>query len=358
MRIALREAAKGLGRTSPNPCVGAVIVKEGEILAKGYHKKAGTPHAEINALRKAGKKAAGGTMYVTLEPCNHTGRTPPCTEAILAAGINRVVIGMDDPNPSVAGKGGSYLQDKGVVVTSNILAERCRRLNYGFIKHITTGVPWVIMKAGVSLDGRIATHTGHSKWITCEKSRRQVHELRHRADAILVGIATVEADNPDLTARLPGKKGIDPLRVILDSELRIKPEARVLKHESGAPTWIFCRRNASAEKIEILKEQGAKVFKVATGEDGRLSLREILAKLGKEQITSVLVEGGGIVHASFLRQGLYDQAYIFVAPVFVGGDGTPLVQAMGVEKVDLAPHFITTRTRRFDNDVLIEGLFE
>lgn len=357
MKRALREARKGLGATSPNPAVGAVVVRNGSIVGTGYHKKAGTPHAEIHALRAAGDAAHGATIYVTLEPCNHTGRTPPCTLAILASGIKRVVVGMLDPNPLVAGGGCDFLREKGLDVRRNVLADECRRLNFPFIKHIVTGLPWVIMKAGCTLDGRIAAADGQSGWITNEKSRREVHRLRHRVDAILVGAGTALADDPSLTTRLPGKKGKDPLRVVLDGKLRLPLDAQMLRRQSSAPTWIFCGDNPDARKRKSLEKAGARVIPVGTGENGFLDLAQVLRELGKNQITSLLVEGGGRVHGSFLRAGLVDQVSIFLAPFFLGADAVPVVDALSLASVRDGRRFVTSRVKRFDDDVLVEGIF-
>ncbi|MFZ5775858.1 MAG: bifunctional diaminohydroxyphosphoribosylaminopyrimidine deaminase/5-amino-6-(5-phosphoribosylamino)uracil reductase RibD [Thermodesulfobacteriota bacterium] len=356
MRLAIREAAKGLGRTSPNPCVGAVVVKNGILVGKGFHRRAGTPHAEVHALRDAGDKAVGATIYVTLEPCNHTGRTPPCTQAILGSGIKRVVVGMRDPNPIASG-GCEFLADQGLAVVHGVLAQECLALNRPFVKHVTTGFPWVILKAGMSLDGRIATTTGHSGWITGEESRRQVHRLRNRVDAILVGSGTALADDPSLTTRLPGRKGRDPLRVILDSRLTLPPSAKVLAQDSPAATWIFCGPDADSAKAEALVAAGAVVRPVAVGPDGLLDLSAVLCALGAAGMNSVLVEGGGRVHGAFLRAGLIDEVKLFVAPAFIGGDGLPLLDSLGVKRVGEAPRLTITATRRFGEDLLIEGIF-
>ena len=232
MRMALWEAKKGVGKTSPNPSVGALVVKNGRIVGKGYHKKAGTPHAEIHALQDAGRKAEGATLYVTLEPCNHNGRTPPCTRAILKAGIAQVVIGMLDPNPQVAGGGAKYLAAKGLTVISGVLEQECREINLPFIKHSTTGLPWVILKAGMSIDGRIAALPGTKTMITGKQSLARVHALRNQVDAILVGIGTALADDPSLTTRLQ-KSGTerDPLRVILDTDLHLSLSAKMLRQD-------------------------------------------------------------------------------------------------------------------------------
>ncbi|HIJ90483.1 MAG: bifunctional diaminohydroxyphosphoribosylaminopyrimidine deaminase/5-amino-6-(5-phosphoribosylamino)uracil reductase RibD [Desulfobulbaceae bacterium] len=358
MQLAIREARKGLGRTSPNPCVGAVVVKNNKLIATGFHQKAGTPHAEVHALRAAGARAKGATIYVTLEPCNHTGRTPPCTQAILAGGIKRVVVGMLDPNPLVAGGGCKTLEAQGVAVMQGVLAEECRSLNRPFIKHVTTGLPWVIMKAGMSLDGRLALGSGQSGWITNEQSRRQVHRLRDRVDAILIGSGTALLDDPALTTRLPGRQGRDPLRVILDTALRLPATARMLQQPSSAETWIFCGPDADVKRAEALIASGGVIKQVRLDEAGQLDLGAVLCELGRAQITSVLVEGGSRVHGAFLRADLVDEVNIFVAPLFIGGNGVPLLDTLGLQKVADAPRFSTTKVRRLGNDVLIEGLIE
>ena len=358
MKLALREARKGLGRTSPNPCVGAVVIKSGRLIAKGYHRRAGTPHAEVNALDRAGRAAKGATLYVTLEPCNHTGRTPPCTEKILSAGIKRVVVGMEDPNPLVNGGGNDYLASRGLEVVSGVIEEECRQLNRPFIKHIKTGRPWVIMKAGLSVDGRIATRTGHSNWVTCAESRQHGHRLRDRVDAILVGVGTALADDPSLTTRLPSGRGRDPLRVVLDSKLRLPVGAGMLNQESRASTWVFCANGADQLRKTELDKAGAVVKPVGTCPDGGLDLLAVLKELGSYGVTSLLVEGGGMVHASFLRQGLYDQANLFIAPLFIGGDGMAAVGELMLDEVGQAKRFRTSKTRRFGDDVMIEGFFK
>lgn len=357
MRLALREAAKGVGRTSPNPCVGAVVVRDGVVVAKGYHRKAGTPHAEVNALNDAGDLARGATLYVTLEPCNHQGRTPPCTARILAAGVKRLVVAMGDPNPRVVGGGNAYLAARGVEVLSGVLADQALALNRPFVKHSTTGRPWVIMKAGMSMDGRIATRNGHSQWITGEMARSRVHLWRDRVDAILVGVETALADDPALTTRLRGRQGRDPVRVVLDSNLRLPPTSRLLQQKSAATTWLFCSPSASAERRAALAAAGAVIFEVGFGAEGGLDLVAVLTELGRNSLTSLLVEGGGRVHGAFLRQGLYNQALLFLAPFFLGADGVPVVAELGFDRIDQAKRFTPTRMRRLAGDLMIEGLF-
>ena len=356
MRMALWEARKGMGRTSPNPCVGAIVVKNGRIVGKGYHKKAGTPHAEIHALQDAGRKAKGATLYVTLEPCNHTGRTPPCTEAVLRAGIAHVVIGMRDPNPQVAGGGAEYLTSKGLSVVTGVLEEQCREINLPFIKHSGTGLPWVILKAGMSIDGRIAARPGRTTAITGKQSLHQVHVLRNRADAILVGIGTALTDDPSLTTRLPGAAR-DPLRVVLDSELRLPPAAKMLQQDSTAQTWIFCSSRADGKRRGRLEAAGAIVREVPAGPGNMLDLKAVLAALGQARITNLLVEGGSRVHGSLLEAGLADQILLFVAPRFLGEQGVPLaIFSDGTDEAD-APLFKIMKVRRYGEDVLLEGRF-
>jgi diaminohydroxyphosphoribosylaminopyrimidine deaminase/5-amino-6-(5-phosphoribosylamino)uracil reductase len=356
MSLALREARKGLGRTSPNPCVGAVIVKDGTVLARGYHRKAGTPHAEINALREAGAAAAGATMYVTLEPCNHTGRTPPCSHAVAESGIKRVVIGMRDPNPLVDGSGVDYLREWGVEVIPGVLEEQCIELNRPFIKHISTGLPWVIMKAGLSLDGRISYRRDIPGAITGPESLQQVHRLRDCSDALLVGIGTLSIDDPALTTRLLRGSGKDPVRIILDTELRISERARVLGLDSEAPTWLFCSADADPEKARRLESDRVAVHRVEQSGEHRLDLAEVLDVLGSRAITSLLVEGGALVHGAFLRHKLVDHAKLFYAPTFIGDRGTPLTAGYsGSADRAGAIQLNNSRTRRLGEDLLVEG---
>ncbi|WP_420209418.1 bifunctional diaminohydroxyphosphoribosylaminopyrimidine deaminase/5-amino-6-(5-phosphoribosylamino)uracil reductase RibD [Candidatus Electronema sp. JC] len=350
MRQALELAKKGLGRTAPNPCVGAVIVRDGQLVGSGWHHKAGTPHAEVHAIAEAGAACAGATLYVTLEPCNHTGRTPPCSRAVLAAGIARVVVGMADPNPVAAG-GAAFLSAHGVEVEIGILEKECRQLNWPFIKHSSTGLPWVVLKAGMSLDGRISRTRGQGGPITGPESLRRVHELRDQLDAILIGIGTALIDNPLLTTRI--ENGRDPLRVLLDSQLRLPLEAKLLRQQSAAQTWIFCSREASAEKQRRLEAAGAVVHRVAIDENGQLDLKQVLRQIGKAGLTSVLVEGGAAVHGAFLRAGLADEACLFVAPCFIGENGTPFLSG------DAPEALLTEMTaEKLGQDVLLRGLLQ
>jgi diaminohydroxyphosphoribosylaminopyrimidine deaminase/5-amino-6-(5-phosphoribosylamino)uracil reductase len=358
MRLALREAKKGVGRTSPNPSVGAVVVKNRRVVGKGYHKKAGAPHAEVHALQAAGRKAKDATLYVTLEPCNHTGRTPPCTEAVLRAGISRVVIGMPDPNPKVTGGGADYLASRGVEVSIGVLEHECREINLPFIKHSATGQPWVTLKAGMSIDGKIAALPGQATTITGKQSLRRVHALRNQFDAILVGIGTALVDDPSLTTRLHGSgSGQDPLRVVLDAELRLPASAKMLQQESPAETWIFCARGANKKRRSKLEESGAVIKTVPVTSKGKLDLKAVLTALGNSKVSSLLVEGGSRVHGSFLETGLADHLLLFVAPKFIGEQGVPLVALASKKKKKDLPQLKIIKTSRYGEDVLLEGRF-
>jgi diaminohydroxyphosphoribosylaminopyrimidine deaminase / 5-amino-6-(5-phosphoribosylamino)uracil reductase len=354
MRLALKEARKGTGHTSPNPCVGAVIVKNGQVIGKGYHKKAGTPHAEVNALRSVSGSVAGATMYVTLEPCNHTGKTPPCSHAILESGLSRVIVGMTDPNPVVNGGGIAFLKGQGIEVVCGVLEEECKALNYPFIKYITQKVPWTIMKAGVSLDGRLNYQQGRGGRITGEQSAREVHKLRNTVDAILVGRKTVEIDNPSLTTRLSRGAAKDPIRIILDTDLSTSPAAKVYHLDSKSPTWVICAADAPPRKREDFEKIGIRLITVERHGKG-LDLGLLLKLLGKEDVASVLVEGGAFLHGAFLREMLFDYAYLFYAPIFAGDQGVSLVEGFAVCDRNAAPRLVHVRHKRLGDDLLISG---
>ena len=358
MRLALRLAARGAGFTSPNPMVGAVVVREGQVVGKGYHQKAGTPHAEIHALQDAGTRAAGSTLYVTLEPCNHQGRTPPCTEAILRGGVERLVVGCKDPNPRVSGGGIEFLKSRGVQVEVGVLKERCFQLNEAFIKHATTGLPLVIAKIAASLDGKIASHTGDSRWISNERSRRFVHRLRHAVDAILVGVGTVIADNPRLTTRLPGKRGKNPLRVILDTHLRIPLDSLVAIETDEAATIIATGPGPHEKRKALLEEQKVEILSLPL-KGGRVSLPALVDHLGNRDITSLLVEGGAEAHGGFFRENLVDKVYLFFAPKIIGGhSAVPMVGGIGAAKVAEASSLKHLRLRRLNDDIMVEGYLQ
>ena len=356
MRLALREARKGLGRTSPNPCVGAVIVKNGEIIARGYHKKAGAPHAEIEALNKAGEKARGAVMYVTLEPCNHHGRTPPCSHAVAESGIKEVCVGMLDPNPLVNGGGAEFLNSQGVEIRHGLLEEQCRKLNRPFLTYISKGRPWVVLKAGLTLDGRITFRKNSGDAITGPESFRWVHRLRDRIDAILVGSNTITVDNPSLTTRIEGRKGQNPIRIVLDTNLKISSGANVIKRNDDRRTWVFCGPSAPSGKIGKLRERGVEVLQVAVGETGRLDLAEVLKMLASRQVTSLLVEGGATVHGAFLRAGLVDHIHFFYASLIAGDGGTAVIQGVQTDggRED-AIRLDNISRRRLGDDLMISG---
>jgi len=356
MKIAIEEAKKGEGRTSPNPCVGAVIVKDGRFISKGYHEKAGSPHAEVNAINKAGESLVGSTIYVTLEPCSHTGRTPPCTELIIEKDISRVVIGMTDPNPLVDGRGVAFLRENGVEVITGVCQDECEEIIRPFIKYITLGIPWIIMKGGVSLDGKINYIRGRSGWITGQESFCEVHRIRDRVDAILVGSETVRIDNPTLTTRTLESKGKDPFRVIIDTHLRLPLNSAVFHVESEAPTWIFCSAEVSVGKISELKKLGVKVVVVDMNSDG-VDLRQVLVALGKAGVCSVLVEGGSRLHGSFLREKLFDSACLFYAPIFAGDSGVSLVTGYNSRNRTSATGLVDVSYKKLGDDMMITGRF-
>lgn len=357
MRLAIAEAEKGLGRTAPNPAVGAVIVNGGQVVGRGYHRKAGTPHAEVHAIADAGEAARGGTIYVTLEPCNHTGRTPPCTQAILKAGLKAVVIGAMDPNPQVVGGGAAFLEGQGIVVLTGVLEEPCRDLIRPFVKHSSTGLPWVLMKAGLSLDGRISLRRGEATAITGELSRQFAHQLRDRVDAILVGVGTALTDDPSLTTRLEGKEGSrDPLRIVLDSHLRLSPTAHMLRQESNGQTWICCGMEAPFHRQQALVAAGAVVHRLPLAKDGGIDLQQLLVLLGKHQILSLLVEGGAAIHGAFWGQQLVDELFLFYAPILIGEQGVPLLTGYALHERQQAPRLSNLALHRLGEDVLLRAL--
>jgi diaminohydroxyphosphoribosylaminopyrimidine deaminase/5-amino-6-(5-phosphoribosylamino)uracil reductase len=355
MKIALALAAKGKGYTSPNPMVGAVVVKNGKIVGKGWHEKVGGPHAEVNAIDDAGDQSKGSTIYVTLEPCNHQGRTPPCTQKILSAGIKHVVMAMKDPNPDVSGGGADFLIQNNISVKSGICESEARRLNESFIKYSTTKRPFVTLKCAATLDGRIATRTGDSKWVTGAASRKYVHELRHETDAIMVGVNTVKTDNPSLTTRLDDIKGVDPIRIVLDTKLSIPENSKLLQIPSGSDTLIITGNSQSSTKRKAIENLGVKIVH-ATLKDGRIDLGTLIDQLGKMGITSLLVEGGAQVAASALQAKIVDKINFFYAPKILGGDdGVPMCSGTGPDLMAQSLPVNNISIRQFDNDVMIEG---
>lgn len=357
MNRALALAQQGKGRTSPNPLVGAVIVNAGKIVGEGYHQKAGEPHAEIHALRAAGDKTKGGTLYVNLEPCCHWGRTPPCTDALIQAGIKHVFAAHLDPNPKVAGKGIEHLEEAGIKVNVGLCAETAEQLNEFYIKHVKTGYPFVILKMAMSLDGKIATCTGESQWITSAASRQKAHEIRDEVDAILVGIGTITSDNPALTTRLPNKQGKDATRIVLDSHGRTPTSAKIFNSESEAGVIIAVTPQAPAQNIATLEKAGAEVI-ITPAKEGQVCFKTLMEKLGARGIASVLVEGGGKVNASALVSGVVDKAMCFIAPKFIGGKDAPgVLDGEGIKRLTDAPELERRTITQLDCDLLIEGYF-
>jgi diaminohydroxyphosphoribosylaminopyrimidine deaminase/5-amino-6-(5-phosphoribosylamino)uracil reductase len=356
MREALDLARLGEGTASPNPMVGAVVVSGGRVVGRGFHRRPGTPHAEILALREAGPAARGATLYVTLEPCDHWGRTPPCTDAVIASGIARVIAAMEDPDPRVRGRGLGRLRAAGLDVRCGIGEDAARRLNEAYIKHRTTGRPFATCKWAMTLDGRIATRTGDARWISGPASRQLVHARRASADAILVGIGTVLRDDPALTVRdLPAGRMPErrPARIVLDSTLRIPLTARVLAPD-GAPVIIGTTSRASREARERLAARGADIV-VADGPDGRVDLAALFTELGRRGQMSVLVEGGGIVHGACLEAGLADKVLAFVAPLLVGGPAPAPVAGGGVDRIAEAWRLTDVTTLALGGDLVVEG---
>ncbi|MEK4149172.1 bifunctional diaminohydroxyphosphoribosylaminopyrimidine deaminase/5-amino-6-(5-phosphoribosylamino)uracil reductase RibD [Robertmurraya sp. FSL W8-0741] len=330
MNIALSLARATLGQTSPNPSVGAVLVKDGRLVGTGVHLKAGTPHAEVHAIHSAGNDAKGAVMYVTLEPCSHYGKTAPCADLIIQTGIKKVFIATLDPNPLVSGKGIEKLIQAGIEVEVGLCEEKALQLNEKFFHFIQTNTPFVTIKAGISFDGKTATKTGDSKWITSPESRQDVHQLRHEHDGILVGINTILQDNPLLTTRRP-QGGKNPIRIVLDSELKIPMSAQVIQDRS-ARTFIFTGKQINIERKKELEDQGITIF---TQNNAQVSIKEVLTTLGELNIMSVLVEGGSEVHASFLSENAFQQVVAYIAPKIIGGrNAIPFISGVGAELVE------------------------
>ena len=355
MRRALELAGKAAGRTSPNPMVGAVIVKNGRVIAEGYHKKAGRPHGEIEALKKAGSKARGAQLFVNLEPCCHQGRTPPCTDALIESGLKAVFIGMRDPNPQVAGKGLGRLRRAGIAVHSGILKQECQRLNEAYVKHIQTGMPFVILKSAMSLDGKIATATGQSQWITGPEARERVHQMRNEVDAILVGAGTVLADNPRLTTRLKKGKGRNPARVILDAKAEVPLKARVFQHASRDRVIYITSRKASALRLNRLRKTGIETH-VLDVKNSHISLKKLIKILVKNEVSSLMIEGGSGLSASALQAGIVDKVVLFLAPMIIGGETAPgMVGGEGIQRLAQAHKIKNLTATPVGADWMIEG---
>jgi len=347
MQRALELAERGRGRTSPNPMVGCVVVRDGAIIGEGWHERAGEPHAEVIALRHAGD-VSGATVYVSLEPCAHHGKTPPCVDLLTARKPRRVIAAMQDPNPQVSGKGFEALRAAGIEVESGLLETEARRLNEAFIKHVATGLPFVIAKCAMSLDGKIATRTGDSKWVTGETARAYVHKVRNEVDAILVGSRTVMLDDPSLTTRLPEGDSRDPIRVIVDADEYLGPDRRVFHLESDAPTWVAVPEGKSVEGADNVLQIPRAV--------GGIDFWALMRELGRRNITTVLIEGGGSTHASAFEAGIVDKVMFFVAPKIVGGrEAITAVEGRGVEFMAEAIPLRDMTTTMVGEDILIEA---
>lgn len=350
MRLALELARLGEGDVNPNPLVGVVIEKDGHIVGRGYHRRYGGPHAEVFALNEAGDAARGATLITPLEPCSHHGKTPPCTDRIIAAGIARVIVGVRDPNPLISGRGIEQLRAAGIDVVEGVLAEECRVLNEVFLHYITRRLPFVQLKMATSLDGRIATRAGDAKWISCEASRIEAHRMRRRLSSILVGVGTVIADDPRLSVR--HVFGRNPVPIVLDPSGRIPIHARIL---SSDPPPIIVTDALSAAKEQQLTERGARVWRIPTTE-GHFILPKLLKRLGEESIDSVLIEGGGETAATFLSAGLVDKVTWFVAPLLIGGrDAVPAVGGIGAQQISDAVRLERVSLREVGDDLLYSG---
>ncbi len=355
MRLAISLAKKGVGKTSPNPLVGAVVVKDGEIISEGYHKKFGGAHAEINALVKAGGGAKGADIFINLEPCCHYGKTPPCFKEVISSGISKVHVGMVDPNPAVAGKGIKYLRDAGIGVEVGILEDDCKLLNEAYIKYITTMKPFVTLKLASTLDGKIATYTGESKWITEKGSRKKVHKMRGTVDGIIVGVGTVLKDDPKLTSRITNS--VNPSRIIVDSVLRIPLTSTVLKKIPNTEVFIATSYKAPLKKVEKLRRMGARIIFLPLLEEG-VDLKALMAELGKHGMMNLLLEGGAKLATSAIRSGVVDKLSLFLAPRIMGGsESAPMFLDLGVKSLDEMFHINRMRSKKIGNDVLIEGYF-
>lgn len=355
MQMALSLAGKAKGFTSPNPCVGAVVVKDDKVVGQGFHRAAGLAHAEVAAIDDAGTAAKGATLYVTLEPCNHFGKTPPCTQKIIRAGIKKVIVGCKDPNPDVCGGGIAFLQENGIEVTAGILEKEAGELIEAFSWHTRKKTPFVILKCAATLDGRTATSTGDSQWITNEKSRAYVHQIRHEADAILVGSGTLHADDPSLTARIKGVQTKDPVRIILDTHLSIRQTAKVITQKSFARTIIATGPSAPEEKKSLLESKGVEILEIPLKEE-KLDLNHLMIKLGQMSITSLLIEGGSRVAGSALRAGIVNKMLFFLAPKLLGGsDGIPVFEGEGPKLLKHAFELKQMNITLFDTDILVQG---
>lgn len=354
MRAALALARRNLGRVWPNPSVGCVVVKDGLVLGRGVTAPGGRPHGEPQALAQAGEGAYGATVYVSLEPCNHHGKTPPCSEALISAGVARIVVACEDPDPRVSGGGIKRLRDAGIQVDVGLCAEEAQEVNFGFITRIVKGRPGITLKLATSLDARVATSTGHSQWITGPESRARGHLLRANHDAILVGIGTALADDPELTCRLPGLLGSNPVRVVLDSGLRLPPVSKLAQGAASvAPTWVVTLTDADPGRAAALEALGVRIIRIDADEAGRLPIATALTAIAGHGITRLLVEGGPTVATSLLKAGLADRVEWYRAPILIGGDGLPAVGGLDTDLLAQALRLSsdTDETRRYCGNI-------
>jgi len=351
MELALALGRRGLGRTWPNPAVGAVVVKDGVIVGRGWTQPGGRPHAETEAIKRAGKAARGATLYATLEPCSHHGKTPPCVDAIIRAGIARVVSAVDDPNPQVAGQGYAKLRERGIVVDTGLGAEEATRAHAGHLRRMREGRPQVLLKLAVSADGKAALAGRKPTAITGDEARTRVHLMRAETDAILVGIGTVLSDDPHLTCRLPGMRERSPVRVILDARLRIPLSTSLVGTAGDVPTWVFGASSASAMAEDILKAKGVEVFRVEA-KDGHLDLMQVLKALAERGITRLMVEGGPRVAAAFIAADLVDEVALLRSPKVIGADGIDALEGLPLTALTQASAFKAVATEALGGDTL------
>lgn len=356
MKVALTLAERGLGQVAPNPAVGCVIVREEDgsprVVGRGWTQPGGRPHAETEALRRAGSLARGATAYVSLEPCAHQGKTGPCATALIEAGIARVVGTITDPNPEVAGRGFAMLQAKGIEVTENVCAADAYYLNEGFFLSMSERRPLVTLKIASSLDGRTATHDGHSQWITGEAARKRGHLLRATHDAILVGSATAIVDDPELTCRLPGLEGHSPVRIVADGRLRLPLTSKLVRDAKKVPVWVLTLPGGDEHRRAAFEECGVTLIDVEPGDGGLMNMRAAMEILAKHGLTRVLVEGGARLGASLMREHLVDRIEWFQAAKVIGGDGYPAIAALGVKKLGDAPGFVLRETASVGGDTV------
>lgn len=353
MAAALSLAARGLGHTWPNPSVGCVLVRNGNVVGRGVTAPGGRPHAEVRALEQAGEAARGATAYVTLEPCAHDGKTPPCCDALIAAGVGRVVVALPDPDPRTDGAGLSRMRDAGLEVVCGLLQQEAEAFQEGFLTRVRKGRPMVTLKVAATLDGRIASPTGDSKWITGEAARRTGHALRANHDAIMVGSGTAMSDNPSLTCRLPGLEASSPLRLIVDSGLRLPPSSRVVQTARQVPTWVLCGEGCDGKHRKALETAGARILEIRRREDGRLSPEAMLLTLGEEGLTRVLVEGGAGLGTSLLQACLVDRIAWFASACLMGADGLAAVADLNLEKVSDMAHWQVIERQAWQEDHLV-----